>query len=323
MVALHDRRPNELRAPLVASMLLQLFGRIHRLPARGVFLVGLAVVPALAAVDYLSGAVYSINIFYVLVVLAVSATGRTRYPVLIAVATVLAWGVVDAARDQGPVSSLAWNGVARFGVLYLCAMLVGAVAAMARVEHEMSRTDPLTGLLNQRGFRELTQREIARAERRRAPCTLLYIDIDGFKGVNDSRGHAVGDELLVDVARTLSSSARQVDVVGRLGGDEFAVLLSDADGRSASRSAHRLSGALDDLCTRDGWPVRFSIGVVTFMEHPASVDTLLSEADGLMYDAKRLGKVSARSTVVTGVVSGLSVERRGDVAPKESPSARS
>jgi diguanylate cyclase (GGDEF)-like protein len=244
------RRPDPRRPLLDSAVLVRLFLAVERLPARGVFVAALVLIPLLAVIDHASGAVYSFNVFYVLVVLAVSATGRARYAVVISVLTALAWGAVDQSRNPGPAAALAWNGLARFGVLYLCAVLVGAVAEKAHLEHDMSRTDPLTGVLNLRGLRELVQREIARVERSRAPCTLLYLDIDGFKGVNDSRGHAAGDELLGEVARTVSDQARAVDVVGRLGGDEFAVLLTGADADGARRSADRLSAALDDVCTR-------------------------------------------------------------------------
>lgn len=208
--------------------------------------------------------------------------------------------LVDAVSSttDHPLHAAVWNGAARFAVFYLCALLVATVVVMARDDRATSRTDPLTGLLNRKGFADLAELEVARAIRSGAPATVLYLDVDGFKAVNDVQGHAAGDRLLVDVARTLFSQARRVDVVARQGGDEFVCLLSDTGSEAASVAAHRTKAALDEMCMRHRWPVRFSIGLATFVRPPASVDDLLSAGDRLMYDAKRDGKVSKVSSVV-------------------------
>ena len=110
----------------------------------------------------------------------------------------------------------------------------------------ISRADPLTGCLNRRGFGERFQAELNAAERSGQPVALLQIDLDRFKDINDTQGHAAGDELLIWVVRTLQEALRPTDWVGRLGGDEFAVLLPGASRGNAVEVADRVRYALTE-----------------------------------------------------------------------------
>lgn len=163
----------------------------------------------------------------------------------------------------------------------------------ARAEAD-ARTDFLTGLVARRRFVELADREIASAKRYGRRLSLLMIDIDHFKRVNDSRGHSVGDVVLQGVARVLSSALREVDVVGRVGGEEIAVLLPEADRAGAAFTAERLRRAVADasFAPAEGPPLRVtvSIGVAELAGRPANLDMLLSEADAALYEAKSRGR---------------------------------
>ncbi|MFL5840363.1 MAG: GGDEF domain-containing protein, partial [Thermoleophilaceae bacterium] len=121
----------------------------------------------------------------------------------------------------------------------------------------ISRADPLTGCLNRRGFAERFQAELNASERSGQPLGLLQIDLDDFKAINDSRGHAAGDELLIWVVRTLTDTLRPTDWVGRLGGDEFAVLLPGASRGNADEVADRVRYALTERAPA-------SIGIAVF-----------------------------------------------------------
>jgi diguanylate cyclase (GGDEF)-like protein/PAS domain S-box-containing protein len=161
-----------------------------------------------------------------------------------------------------------------------------------RLRH-MADHDQLTGLFNRRRFDEQLKRELARAGRYAAHSAVLSIDIDNFKGVNDSAGHAAGDAVLVQVARVLANRFRSTDVVARLGGDEFAVLLS-AVGVDEARAA------AEDLLTEiraspanyGGRPFRISasIGVNAFESDDATAGEVLVNADLAMYAAKTAGR---------------------------------
>lgn len=161
------------------------------------------------------------------------------------------------------------------------------------VEHELeavhiAATDELTTLVNRRGF--LTAAEERLAEGR--PVTVIAIDLDGFKAINDGYGHAEGDRALTEFAGALKGAFRRSDVIARLGGDEFAVLLADADRRDAHAAISRLRRLLERRCTEAGllYTLDHSVGIVEFdPDHHASLDDLLAEADRLMYRDKRAG----------------------------------
>jgi len=157
-------------------------------------------------------------------------------------------------------------------------------------EKELARTDVLTGLANRRAFYEALQAERARAARYRRPITLACVDLDNFKKVNDTLGHAVGDELLARVADVLRKTLRLSDTVGRLGGDEFALLLPETDAPSAEALLEKLRSILRRSMEAKNWPVTFSIGAATFLETPPSMEHMIRTADELMYAVKKSGK---------------------------------
>ena len=156
------------------------------------------------------------------------------------------------------------------------------------LEHQVLH-DPLTGLSNRTLFMEEMTRSIARSDLRGTPLSVLYLDLDGFKDVNDTLGHDAGDQMLVQVASHLRQSVRQVDSLARLGGDEFGVLVHEPL-EAATRTAERLIKLFDgDWATAGGRvPVTVSIGVAS-RKHE-QLDELLNQADAAMYAAKKAGK---------------------------------
>lgn len=293
------------RSPIRPSRVASWVWAVSRQPPRRVLLSAFLLLTAVAVADSISGSLYSFSVFYLLVVVRISATGREVYLIPTAVVTATTWSVVESVslRLDDPWWPLAWNSAARFAVLSFTGLLVAAVVGMARVEREISRTDPLTGLHNRRGFYDTAELEVARAAGSGCPLSVLFLDVDRFKDVNDQQGHAAGDRLLIEVAGALIPQLRRRDdLLARLGGDEFVALLPDTDDVAAAAVAQRAAAALDALCGADGWPVGFSVGVATFDRPPVSVDELLSEADRLMYVAKRRStNGSTATTVVTGV----------------------
>jgi diguanylate cyclase (GGDEF)-like protein len=167
-----------------------------------------------------------------------------------------------------------------------------AIAAEARLQ-ELARTDALTGLPNRRQFYECLQNERVRAAREGTLLGLLYIDLDGFKRVNDSLGHAYGDLLLRAVAERIKVRLRQSDTLARLGGDEFSVILPNLSmEEDACRISHSLIATLSIPFDLEGHlcNIGASIGVLAHRGSIASEDELLSHADAAMYAAKRQGK---------------------------------
>jgi diguanylate cyclase (GGDEF)-like protein len=156
----------------------------------------------------------------------------------------------------------------------------------------LAHHDALTSLPNRRAFQESLAQSVALADRQQGRLALLFIDLDGFKNVNDTFGHDVGDQLLVQVATRLRGCVRASDMVGRLGGDEFVLLLTDdPQAEHAEQIANKVIAALGgayDIPSAN--PVLgASIGIALYPTHATSADQLLIAADTAMYLAKRAG----------------------------------
>jgi len=153
--------------------------------------------------------------------------------------------------------------------------------------------DPLTGLHNRREFAAILERHLARAKRYSGRGALLWMDLDGFKEINDGLGHKVGDELLASLAHRMKATIRESDVLARLGGDEFALLYPNVNSTQAQIAAGRLLGAIrGHTAVLQGQSIRTtaSMGIVLFPEHGMNSTELLMEADMAMYRAKEQGR---------------------------------
>lgn len=157
-------------------------------------------------------------------------------------------------------------------------------------ERASATTDFLTGVANRRGFYETLTREIERSRRYQTPMTLLYLDCDEFKAVNDTMGHSTGNRLLARIAAVLKKSTRAVDVVGRLGGDEFAVVLAETPAERGAEVVARLQREMRTGLGPGAPAVTMSIGAITFDSPPSGPNEAVRVADALMYEAKHSGK---------------------------------
>jgi diguanylate cyclase (GGDEF)-like protein/PAS domain S-box-containing protein len=160
----------------------------------------------------------------------------------------------------------------------------------------LSLRDGLTGLYNRRGFLELSSQSLKVARRERQELILLFVDLDGLKGINDRLGHGHGDIAIAEAAELLRATCRETDVVARLGGDEFVVLAAGADSSAIESLKWRLERAVRDLNGNPGrdYDLAFSMGVASFdHDKPVSIGTLLAEADARMYEAKAARKRAA------------------------------
>lgn len=169
---------------------------------------------------------------------------------------------------------------------------VRARACRSRAVQSLMTRDGLTGLVSHSRTREQLEIEVARAKRGDGRLALALIDVDHFKRVNDTHGHAAGDRLLQSVARTLRHRLRRTDLIGRLGGDEFAVILVDADGPNAERLMNELRAELAARRHPSGeadFAVTLSCGIATFPEF-ADAAALDAAADRALYEAKRSGR---------------------------------
>lgn len=159
---------------------------------------------------------------------------------------------------------------------------------------ELATRDPLTGLFNRREMARLLDEEIVRAKRYGRALSLLWIDFDHFKHINDDYGHAAGDSVLKATSGLLADSVRSVDVIGRFGGEEFVILLPEMNRSEASETAERLRGLISDTPQPLGdgrtVPLTISIGVSVFPDNGADASALCAAADKAMYQAKSNGR---------------------------------
>ena len=171
------------------------------------------------------------------------------------------------------------------------------ILALLAAERRLAREDPLTALASARAFHERLALEVERMRRHKKPLSLLYLDLDDFKRVNDERGHMAGDQLLARVGRVLEAHTRRVDLCARLGGDEFAVLMPETDADDARHVADRIREAVLSSFAEGGASVGMSAGLGTFENPPLDAQAPIGLVDSLMYDAKREGKgrIVARS----------------------------
>jgi len=263
----------------VSSLLWAQSGEELTLPVRFLTALLAAVLSSLALA---SGPALGAAAFAVVAV-AVGAEGATSLPgrslrllvLVLVVGGLLAGLARSASGPLGPAWALAGlaSGLTAGVVAQSLRSVEGALAAAAVA-------DPLTGLPNRRALAPLLRRELARCARSGDPLTVAVIDLDGFKAVNDARGHHGGDALLVHIARTWRQALRPFDILARTGGDEFVLVLPLTTAEAALQVLHRL---------RRVHPQRFSAGVA--QRTPGlSAGELLRQADAACYAAKRLGR---------------------------------
>lgn len=161
---------------------------------------------------------------------------------------------------------------------------------------QLSSEDPLTGLLNRRSFDNVLEREMSRSERFGHPLSLLIIDVDNFKTVNDTFGHVFGDGVIKNVADSIKMHVRDVDLVGRLGGDEFIIILIETSKSYAVQVADRMRIEVAKLPVVDGMKaLSISVGHAQFSGE--SLTALIERADKALYQAKKAGKNRVRSSL--------------------------
>jgi diguanylate cyclase (GGDEF)-like protein len=248
---------------------------------------------AVGVLDYITGWQVSFSIFYIAPILLATWYGSANAGVLLSIVSTVLWLTSDllTAVDYDHPAIPYWNAVVRFAFFFLLSFILGKLKERFAIEKEMARTDGLTGAYNSRAFYELADTELRRARRYGRPFTMAYIDLDNFKFVNDSMGHAMGDKVLCVVADILRENIRETDVAARLGGDEFSALFIETDGARSSVIVEKLLARLNRGMADNRWPVTFSVGAITYNHAlPHSVQEMITAADRLMYQAKERGK---------------------------------
>ncbi|MCC6808962.1 MAG: GGDEF domain-containing protein [Deltaproteobacteria bacterium] len=206
------------------------------------------------------------------------------------------WQHPDGARLP-----ILWNAAVVGIFLFAVALVLGRLQRSEGRLQAIASTDPLTGIANRRALMHASEVELRRQSRSMQPLSVVHLDLDNFKRLNDTHGHAEGDRLLVAVADVLGSG-RLTDVAARVGGDEFVLLLPDTSPAAARVMVDRLRDKLTQvLGAHPRWlGVTCSVGIATFMQAATDAAQLIAAADQMMYEIKRGAKNGVRQVVIDG-----------------------
>ena len=202
------------------------------------------------------------------------------------------WVIADLSGGQQYSYFLipCWNGIVRLIFFAIITYLLSLIKTKLEAEEKMADTDFLTGLANSNFFYEKVQSEIYRLKRYNRIFSLMYLDLDNFKYINDSHGHDAGDELLQKIAVSLQTNTRLNDVIARLGGDEFTGLFPETDEHGIKMLIEKMADNLSQNMKEKSYSVTFSIGAITFKKAPSNAKEAIKSVDNLMYQVKRNGK---------------------------------
>jgi diguanylate cyclase (GGDEF)-like protein len=267
----------------------RLLMRLARWQILAIASCGVAIV---AAADYATGYEVSVAIFY-LGPVALAAWYVGKWPsIAMAVLSCICWFAADigAGQTYSHWAILVWNTLVRFGFFLVNALLVAALRQSLMLQRQRARTDALTGAVARGAFEEQLEHDLHLARRQQSPLTLVLLDLDNFKNLNDSRGHSVGDQVLRETVRAFKDATRSSDTVARLGGDEFVLVLPDTHRAAAEEVLKKVRSELQQALAPVAPEITCSIGAMIFEDIPHGVEDALRAADVLMYDAKRRGK---------------------------------
>ncbi len=209
----------------------------------------------------------------------------TQTSTFVGIAVALAWSATEAIIiwPTFPLTAFLLNAFTRSVVF----TVLGRVMLKLCRKSEYAHKDLLTGLANRVELLERLEIEQVRSERSNSPYSVLYLDIDQFKSLNDRYGHHVGDDALKTVADICRQSCREIDVVARVGGDEFILLLPDTDAEACDVLIKRIEDSSTQAFSERSWQISLSIGQATKVGKTKQADWVIQLADQNMYEAKR------------------------------------
>lgn len=251
-------------------------------------------------IDLVTGYEYSFSVFYLIPISIAAWYDNKTTAIVMIVASATTWLYADFGSGHQYQNSLIpyWNAFVRlvfFGIVaFLILKIRGNLVAMT----VMAMKDNLTLLNNARAFKLEYELLKERRSIKKQSLAVGLIDLDGFKSVNDTLGHSIGDEVLIEFANVLKKATRSSDIIARKGGDEFTVILLEMNEHSAQDYANRLRQEFEESGLKQQYGVDFSMGISIFDKLPDNLDAATHHADQLMYRSKQMGKSTTTIQVV-------------------------
>lgn len=286
----------------IARYFMSLVGLMTALPrpaAAAIVAIGLA---ATILLDLVTGPVISLILPYTVIVCFAAWTLGERIGLAAALASSFVTVVVHyielrvSMPQLGALgSAAAWAWVNRLGTSFLMVLIVSGLRSTLELERWRAATDVLTGALNKGAFEQAMRRAVLNAQRRDQTVVLAYMDLDGFKAINDAHGHSAGDEVLRVFSETAMAAIGPTGLFARIGGDEFVALLIVSDCEAGETRAEMLHARLSRVLFQTGLLATCSMGALVLRSQRIErEDDLIAFADTLMYEVKRGGKNALR-----------------------------
>jgi diguanylate cyclase (GGDEF)-like protein len=268
----------------------QLYNDSPRLTA---VLAGIAMLTGLTLIHGMLGFTSAFRVIYVLPIWIATRMGGKRAGIALVLLSTVVGTMTEWQLQHGPQETLWANLMIRFATLGVLMLLIAQVELALQKHQKLALTDPLTGLLNRYALKEFASSAFNRALLLEKPMTVVMIDCDGFKKLNDTFGHKAGDHVLTLLARSIERHTRQTDLVARLGGDEFAVVFQDTDIEEAKNIMKRIDEAFTTTVSDAGYVASLSIGYGVRSQDYNELETVLEIADAAMYEHKQNKKANA------------------------------
>lgn len=269
------------------AFLIRLFRYLDRRNSTFNTIMGVGFCILLGVVDLLTPSAYRFGFLYILSIITTTWLAGVRAGFLV---SIISTAFLSRYYLHEGVLPAAWNILTVLSIFCIVTVMQFRIRQLLETESRLSRTDPLTGVMNPRAFSELAQYELLRLRREARPFSIAYLDIDDFKKVNDFYGHKRGDELLKALVRCLSQNLRRTDMVARVGGDEFVIFFPNTDQTAVKVVMQKVREGSGKLSAAGDWPMTISMGVVTFTDGVCDLDEIIAVADKLMYEVKKAGK---------------------------------
>lgn len=279
---------------IVNAVAAMAFHWFHNLSARAKYISLSVLIGVLGATNYNVGYEFGFSFFYLFPVSIAAWFISIRAGFWTCFLCGLLWGLldIDLGHEYSNQMYSAWNIFMRISFYLVVVKLLEAVRMAFDNERILSQTDFLTGLFNRRFIYDCIDRNLMHFHRSGQNFVLVYIDLDNFKKLNDSKGHTEGDRALKVIGHCMNLTLRKTDWIGRVGGDEFIVLLTNTNLDESKNILKRLNSVLLTEMKVNRWPITFSMGALAAEPKHKNVDEIVSSVDRLMYQVKEKGKDS-------------------------------